>query len=271
MLKFWTRIGKAEPKSSNLNQPMNWAIRLFEERVLIDNEDFSQNFRENQDVLIEFASMKNSTDPEFRREFFSLAEKLKRVEHPAILKLYSFGEDDGRLYRAWANRRLFYAGAFPAENSAERRRELAQAVEGFQILHEIGVTLQNHSPRFLSYDRGVFIARYPFVPCGDAGQSNYLPRFMYYTTPANPELLADRCFLIQLGVFLSASLTGTIPFIEPPLYSISKGQPVIRREIPLESPLKEVLDRLTQLEPDTNYPKLATGLKAAKKALLAGL
>lgn len=270
MLKLWPFTSKAEPKVPNLNQPMNWAVRLFEERVLIDNDDFSQNFRENQDVLTEFAPLDQSADPEFRREFFALAEKLKQIEHPAILKLYSFGEENGRLYRTWANRRLFFAGAFPAENSPERRRQLAQAVEGFQLLHQIGVALENHSPRFLSYDRGMFIARYPFVPHGEPGQSGYIPRFMYYTSPPDPELLKDRCFLIQLGVFMAVSLTGTVPFLEPPLHSKSKGEPVKRRELPLDSPLKEVVNR-TQLEPDTNFPDLATGLEEVRKALLAGL
>jgi hypothetical protein len=35
--------------------------------------------------------------------------------------------------------------------------------------------------------------------------------------------------------------------------------------------LRSVLERLTELEPDKNYPDLATGLEEVKLALLAGL
>ena len=172
----------------------------------------------------------------------------------------------------WANRRLYFAGAVHIKDFDDRRRQLAQAVEGFQLLHEIGVPLENYNPQFLSHDnQGMFIARYPFTHNGSPGRSGYHPRFVFYACPPEPQLLLDRCFLIQLGVFIGVYLVKEVPFFEPPLLSKRNGTPVARRELPLESPLKEVVERLTQLEPDKNYPDLATGLEETRKALLHGL
>lgn len=250
---------------------MDSVARIREEKALIDDRDFSDNFRVNQDVLMELAPREESADPEFRRDFFALAEKLKSTDHPAILRLYSFGEHEGRLYRTWANRPLFSVASLATENSRERRHQIAQALEGFQLLTEIGISLENYGANFLSFcfcDRTMFIARYPFTSSSSPRCSGCTPNFVYFAVPPNYQVLGEKCFLIHLGVFIGFSLVGEFSFVKPPMFCKRDGVPIVRRELPLESPLKEVVDRLTQLDPEKNYPDLSTGLQKAKEALL---
>jgi len=118
----------------------------------------------------------------------------------------------------------------------------------------------------------MFIARFPFLREDSPGRSEFYPYFIDYAAPPEPEdFPADKAFLIQLGVFIGVYLVKEVPFVEPPLVSRWKNAPVVRKSLSLPCPLRSVLERLTELEPDKNYPDLATGLEEVKLALLAGL
>ena len=192
----------------------------------------------------------------------------------ANLYAYLVGEDEGRLFRAWAKRRLCTASSDPVEDFTEKRRQLAQVIEGFRLLHNLGVAVELYSPQFISYDpkQGMFIARFPFLREDSPGRSEFYPYFIDYAAPPEPEdFPADKAFLIQLGVFIGVYLVKEVPFVEPPLVSRWKNAPVVRKSLSLPCPLRSVLERLTELEPDKNYPDLAIGLEEVKLALLAGL
>ena len=267
MLKIWPfHRDTRKPRIIHID-PQNLVpqTRSPEQRAVIDNTDYHDNFHETEDLIIEFAPREKSADPQFRKDFSTLAADLKTLDHPGLLQMYSFGEEDGRLYRTWAKRRMSMARA-STETCNENCRQLAQAVEGFQALQKVGVAVERYSPQFISRDphQGLFIARFPFTREGRPARSEFYPHFLEYAIPPKPESMpAETRFLIRLGVFIGVYLMNEVPFSEPPLLSEHKGTPIIRKELALPDPLK----RLTQLDPNKNYPDLATGLAETREAL----
>lgn len=267
MLKLWSSRPETRKKSVSRG-------RSLAEQAIIENGDYRDNFHETEEFLIEFAPSDKSGDPDFRREFFALAEEIKALEHPGLLRLYSFGVDGDRFYRAWARRRLSAASSHRTGSFNEKCRALAQVVEGFQLLRNLEVAIELYSPQLISHDpnQGLFLARFPFTRESEPGQHKYHPFYLNFASTPDPAAISpETLFLVRLGLFMGVYFINEVPFAEPPLVSHWKGVPVVRKELPLPEPVGGMVERLTQLEPGKNYPDLGTGLEHAKNALLAAL
>ena len=148
MLKLWPFNKKtAEPYVV----PQEHSIQ---QKLVIDDDEYHRNFHETEDFLIEFASRHDSADSEFRRDFIDLAKELCALDHPGLLRLYSHGEDEGRLYRMWANRQIRYAPSVFIEDFHECCHQLAQVVGGFQVLHGLGLNINYYGLDSISFDWG---------------------------------------------------------------------------------------------------------------------
>ncbi|MEU6194300.1 protein kinase [Streptomyces sp. NPDC047061] len=165
------------------------------------------------------------TDPTAAARFRLEAQTAGRLQHPNVVGVVDFGEQEGRLFLVMElvegdslHRVLAQAGSLPAEEVA---RIAAQAAAGLAVAHEQGIVHRDIKPGNLLLDAvgsvkiGDFgIARFMDDPGGAltatgqiVGTSLYIAPERALGQPAGPP--SD---VYSLGCVLYQLLTGRVPF-----------------------------------------------------------
>lgn len=178
--------------------------------------------RFKRDVAIKVLPKEFLHDPGFRTRFEREAQIIAGLEHPAIVPVYDFGEQDSQPYLVMrlmtggslANR--IKRGAFGVPESAHIISRIASAldeVHGHGIVHRDlkpgNIMFDQHGDAFLA-DFG--IARIMQSETGQTGGITGTPAYMSPEQVYGDQALDGRSDIYALGIILFEMLTGQAPF-----------------------------------------------------------
>lgn len=234
-------------------------------QAVIGRGELESRFFLQKDCLLEVAPEDRSQDPAFADEFSHLAQSLKTLNHPAVLRVLDHGREGKRLFRVWENREmdsvLFWESYKP--------KEFIPVVAGFEALHKLGVKVDRLNPSMLARDsQGIFVARFPWTR-----KEGYPPQELASPVAINVCLLAkmeddySQWFLMHLAALIFVKLTRQMPFVEPPIRSAMQGREPQRTSATVDGKLGQVLERMLSLEAAQQYGSLEQALREVREAL----
>lgn len=190
-------------------------------------------------------------DPEFRGRFSREAKTIATLEHPAIVPVYDFGEDDGqpflvmRIMRGGSLTEKMLRGPIPIEETAEIFRRIGSALDR---AHSMGIVHRDMKPSNILFDEfgEAYLADFGIVQVSANSTDALTASGSLIGTPAymSPEQvygdkkLDGRSDIYALGVILFQMLTGSPPYIA---------------DTPARLMMKHVMDpipQLLQMRPD---------------------
>lgn len=243
--------------------------------------------RFERDVAIKVLPKVFLHDPQFRRRFEREAKTIAHLEHPAIVPVYDFGEQDEQPYivmRYMSGGSLaerIARGPVPAQDASQVIARLAPALDAANargIIHRDlkpgNILFDQYGNAFLS-DFGV--ARITQTSSGTLTQGAILgtPAYMSPEQVQGEAVIDGRSDLYSLGVILYEMLTGTTPYQSetpgklmmmhvleeaPSIRSICSDLPVKLEAVVLRSMAKKPEDRFATVT------EMADTLEAAIQA-----
>lgn len=232
-------------------------------------------------VIVETVSPEDTKEPVFRDDFFYLCGRLRDREHPFVPRLLDFGEENGRLYRAWERRPLQNFLCKVASQTL-RRESLIQihleSLDGFLHMRELGLPLTPELLHGLSIDsKGCFPGRVPLTiksntSLGDIYNfgfvmNSFCPDKLKAIWKGGAPILQDIAFQFSLGTLLWVAWSDRFPFRYPPGSAVPKGVEPERLPFDFGPALTPVLTRLTEPDSGKRYPTLETAFEALREAL----
>ena len=239
--------------------------------------------RFKRDVAVKVMTQDLLEDPTLRARFEREAQTIANLEHPAIVPVYDFGEEDGRPYLVM---RLMTGGTL-----SDRLEQGPVGIEGtIKILRRIGSALERAHQNGIIH-RDLKPSNVMFDDYGDAYLADFgIARLTESTvtltgdsvigTPAymSPEqihgdkAIDGRSDIYALGVICFEMLTGRRPYEDKTptkvmMKHIIDPVPDIRQANPdLPEGVEEVIHRTMAKEPDERYTT-ATELTATLETL----
>ncbi len=233
---------------------------------------YDPNF--DREVAIKVLPHELMHDPAFRTRFHREARTIAALEHPAIVPVYDFGEQDGQPFLVM---RYLSGGSLVARirsgpvPAGEAARILARIGSALDAAHAKGIVHRDLKPANILFDQ------YGEAYLGDFGiaqlseGSSTLTGGMILGTPAymSPEQISGekkvdgRSDIYALGIVVFEMLTGKTPFqadspVKLMMMHISTPPPSISEtDAKLPPGSAAVLERALAKEPDQRYQKAA--------------
>ena len=164
-------------------------------------------------------------DPEFRARFTREAKVIAGLDHPAIVPVYDFGEDNGQPYlvmklmRGGSLAERLADGPISIEETAVILKRLGSALDR---AHDQGIVHRDMKPSNVLFDEygDAYLADFGIVRVATSGDSALTASGSLIGTPTymSPEQvygdkeLDGRSDIYALGVILFQMLTGTVPY-----------------------------------------------------------
>jgi serine/threonine-protein kinase len=161
-------------------------------------------------------------NPEARTRFLYEAELTSGLQHPNIIRVFEYGEDDGHPYIALellegeSLRAVAEAGR--AGDDAQRIRLARQAAEALAYIHQRKIIHRDIKPENLHIDRAGHLRLMDFGIAGVAGEAAALAGATagtpYYMSPEQVlgQPLTQQADIYSFGVLLYELFTGIKPF-----------------------------------------------------------
>lgn len=265
-----------EPPTSPSSMPS--VVETRKRRCFFTKNDLEENVLFTEVTIIETVPPDAPADPVFRDDFFYLCGRLQESPHPSLLKLLDFGEEKGRLYRAWEKRplcHLSYTAATQGPADQAVVRSIMELLDGFLHMRFLGLSLSPALIHYLSIDsQGCFLARFPLTLKLDFPNAEY--RHYEFITFAQcpdecktfswggPPVRDDVAFQFQLGTLLWMTLSHQMPFLTAPHYALARGLDLKRYPFDFGPTLTPVLTKLTEPDPRKRFPTLEAAIEALR-------
>jgi len=218
----------------------------------------------NRKVALKILKADLSNDPAFAQKFLEEVEVTASLAHPNIIRVYTLGEQDGRLYLVMEHldqpsleQRMDQLGKLPEQDVLEIGIGIASAL---QFAHEeTGMIHRDIKPGNILFGRGSIPKLADFGLAAGArsalGQQDEIWGTPYYVSPErlNREEEDIRSDIYSLGAALYHALAGRAPF------EAESAEEVARRHL---------FDRpppLRSLRPDANEQTVFTLDKCLQK------
>jgi len=218
----------------------------------------------NRKVALKILKADLSNDPAFAQKFLEEVEVTASLAHPNIIRVYTLGEEDGRLYLVMEHldqpsleQRMDQLGKLPEQDVLEIGIGIASAL---QFAHEeTGMIHRDIKPGNILFGRGSIPKLADFGLAAGArsalGQQDEIWGTPYYVSPErlNREEEDIRSDIYSLGAALYHALAGRAPF------EAESAEEVARRHL---------FDRpppLRSLRPDANEQTVFTLDKCLQK------
>ncbi len=246
-----------------MNNLIGQTLRGYEIREQIGAGGYAMVFRAYQtavrrEVALKMILPEHTHDPQFASSFAREARMVAGLEHPYIVPLHDFWQDESGAYLVM---RLLRGGSLRDLLKQQERLTLAQTAQvlrqvtdALAAAHEIGVVhrdlkpanvlLDQHGNAYLS-DFGI-AKDLSFDPAGKTPaitSTEGIKGTPAYMSPEqiNLEAVSPRSDIYSLGVMLFEMLTGDLPF--------NDGAPVRVMMLHLTEPLPLLADRVPELPP----------------------
>ncbi len=200
--KFEER-GTKKPERSSLSRITNFG--QYQDLKWIGSGGMGQVFRAKhpvlkRDVAIKFLSSSHALDPTTRERFVREAQTVAQLNHPHIITLHDFGEQDDRLFMVMEyiqgeelQKRLQRKGTFPLDEAIELLKPIASALD---YAHQQGVIHRDVKPSNIMLEHNEEDPLHPRVIIMDFGIAR----------------VVDMSTLTQAD---SNAILGTLPYIAP--------------------------------------------------------
>lgn len=226
----------------------------------------------NRDAAVKVLPAYLASEPDFLRRFEQEANSAAAFDHPNILPIWDYGEQDGVPYLAMPlvtggtlKELLEQEGPLPLERAGEYLRQIGEALD---YAHSRGIIHRDVKPAniFLRGDGRPLLGDFGIAKVLEEGQGQGLTRAG--TGVGTPEFMAPeqiegkaeaRSDLYALGVVLYQMLTGKVPYSGSTPYEVAYKQmytplPPIREVAPNLSPeIERVLNKALAKTPDGRY------------------
>lgn len=225
-------------------------------------------------------------EPEFRARFTREAKVIAGLEHPAIVPVYDFGEDNGqpflvmRYMRGGSLADRLQKGPIPIDETAEILKRLGSALDR---AHEQGIIHRDLKPSNVLFDEysDAYLADFGIVRLASSSEaltaSGSLVGTPTYMSPEQvygDKQLDGRSDIYALGVILFQMLTGQTPYeADTPARLMMKHVmdpvPHVKDRRPdLPDEFDDIINRAMAKEPAERFPKaseLSSALTAVTK------
>lgn len=244
--------------------------------------------RFGRDVALKAVAVGYKEDPTFRKRFEREARTIATLEHPAIVPVYDFGEDNDQLYlvmRYMPNGSLsdrIVMGRQTPEQAIPVIRRIADALDH---AHQSGVVHRDLKPGNILFDEyeRAYLSDFGIVKLAAEGTAADLTGSGVIGTPAymSPEqihgdqVIDGRSDIYTLGVILFEMLTGRKPYradtpVKQMMAHVMDPVPDIAALLPNFPPESvPILQKALAKEPDARYQK-AQALTADLTSTLTG-
>ncbi len=163
-------------------------------------------------------------DPEFRGRFTREAKTIAALEHPAIVPVYDFGQEDGqpflvmRLMRGGSLTEKMLAGPISIEETSQILKRIGSALDR---AHKMGIVHRDMKPSNILFDEygEAYLADFGIVQVSTSadaltasGSLVGTPAYMSPEQVYGDKKLDGRSDIYALGVILFQMLTGTPPY-----------------------------------------------------------
>ncbi|MCG8450419.1 MAG: serine/threonine protein kinase [Pirellulales bacterium] len=240
-----------------------------------------------QRVAIKALSPQLATAEGFRERFEAEIDSLKKLDHPGIVRLYGYGEQDGILFYSME---LVEGSSLEEEIKAGRRFDWRETLQiGIQVCralkhaHDHGVVHRDIKPAnlMLTTDKRVKIADFGIarlfggtqltIAGGVLGTADYMS-----PEQADGRAVTEKCDQYSLGGVLYAILAGRAPFrakTMPEMLQMQRfaePEPVGRYAPDTPKQLQQLLIQLLAKDPADRFPNvlvLSRHMEAMEKAL----
>lgn len=223
-------------------------------------------------------------DPAFRARFEREAKVIARLEHPAIVPVYEFGEDDGqpflvmRMMRGGSLADRLTQGPLPIDEIATILQRLGSALDR---AHSLGIIHRDLKPGNILFDEygDAYLADFGIVHLSQSseaitasGSMVGTPQYMSPEQVYGDKEIDGRSDIYALGVILFQMLTGHLPYeADTPARMMMKHvmEPVppvrsIRPDLP--DAVEDVITKAMAKEREERFPtanELSTAVSAA--------
>lgn len=213
-------------------------------------------------------------DPAFRARFVREAKTIAALEHPAIVPVYDFGEDDGQPYLvlrlmpggSLADR--LRQGPLSIDETATILRRLGSALNH---AHSQGIVHRDLKPGNILFDQygDAFLSDFGIVhvasstsaaPLTATGSVVGTPTYMSPEQVYGDKALDGRSDIYALGVILFQMLTGDLPYnADTPARLMMKHvmdpvPEILSRRPDLPPAASEIITKAMAKKPDERYP-----------------
>lgn len=245
---------------------------------------------EEQEVALKVLPVHLAANDKLRRRFMREAQMVKRLQHPHILPVYDFGEDNNAPYMVM---KLVEGGTLDQLIEREESlplllivRVVSRVADALDYAHSAGVIHRDLKPENILFDArgeaylGDFgIARIAETTSGNLTGTGGFIGTVAYASPeqCRGEELTPASDLYSLGVVLFEMVTGHLPFTGPtPLAIMHKhiSEPPpnplrYRSDLPLE--FENILRKALAKLPKVRYQSANAMSTALKQALRSQL
>lgn len=225
-------------------------------------------------VAIKVIKTDLAEDPEFRRRFDTEARAVGNLQHPNIVTVYEFGEENGRPYLV-----MQYLDGTPLDKVIAQRQNLPiihkldiiiGVLKALEYAHEHGVIHRDVKPAnvHLLKDGSVKLLDFGIAREGNLGQTKtgQVIGTMLYMPPEqmNGQLVDPRGDIFSTGIMLFELLAYSLPFDSrdqtalvvqrlrgdppPPLSKYFENYPIEMDDIIAQAMMRDPADRYTRAE-----------------------
>lgn len=233
---------------------------------------YDPNF--HRDVALKLLDKRLLHDKKFQRRFEREARAVAKIDHPGIVPIYDYGEDEGALFLVMPlmeggtlGKRL-ENGPLSIEEATNILKQIAPALD---MTHRLNMVHRDLKPDNILFDRyGVpRIADFGIVKSAEssmtltAGGIVGTPAYMSPEQVSSKESIDGRSDIYSLGIILYQMLTGERPFnADTPLALALKHvmeQPPSILETNPELPVgcESIMRKALQKEPEKRYQTVA--------------
>lgn len=211
----------------------------------------------NRDVAIKVILPRHADKPEFKQRFESEARLIAQLEHPHIVPLYSYWQDEQgaflvmRLIRGGSLRQLLQKQG--ALSLAQTTRLLDQIADALSVAHETGVVHRDLKPENILIDQrgNAYLTDFGIAKQLDDSAENItatdaIVGTMAYLSPeqVQSQPVAPESDIYSLGIMLYEMLAGQHPFTGTPA-----GMMLVKH---LQEPLPDVRNIRPDLPDDVD-------------------
>lgn len=225
----------------------------------------------NRTVAVKVLGEHLAQDKEFVQRFQREAQAAAALNHPNIVQIYSFGEENGKYYFAMefvngisVQEMIKQDGSLTPDQAAH---VILQAAEGLAAAHDMGMIHRDIKPANLMINRQGLVKIADFgIALRPSDRTRLTSSGMLMGTPGylSPEQCLDknvdaRTDIYALGVSFFEMLSGRVPFsANSPaalIREIVDGTPMdlslLRADLPEE--LKKIVEKMMHKDPDQRY------------------